>query len=158
MLMYGLCNIKSKNGVVTEEDFKTVVRNKFRHNQILNVGKPQIHPQVTPFSQTTICQIFSATEIVPQKVASNKTPGKRKVDLTDVSTHAHSSLTNVCSFLNIPKNDPTGRRRLSPFLTLDDNQKPVPSEHMDILMRTQRILDLKIAAPFNTNEEEDDEQ
>ena len=153
MLMYTLINIKNKNGTITPDDFKNAVRNNFMPLRALSLGNPAIHPQVDSVDNTPVSYLFTSLEMVPQKIASNRSSGKKKTNLSDPSTHAHSSLFNVCSPSFMPKSDPTGRLRLSPYLQLEDGTTPLPNKYNDILERTQRLLDLRIKNPSIEDED-----
>lgn len=149
MVMYALLNTKKKNGTVSIDDFRSVLRTKkFRSSMMLNLGKTSAHPQVDIFASTPICKLFSTMEIVPQLVASKRNQGKRKNNLSDPSLHASASLAHVCSITNTPKNDPTGRRRSSPYVQLDEDLKPIPYRNPTVLRKTQEMLTLRINNPY----------
>lgn len=101
-------------------DEKTIIAlmNKFLRKDRI-AGLRHKHGEITSISTSNDCMMFGVTSvIVPQEEATAGVGGVSRINLQNPAKHFHMSLAEVCAYNTLPKADPTGRRRINPFVSL----------------------------------------
>jgi hypothetical protein len=114
----------------------------------LIVGLNKDHGEVSSATTPGDNKFFKITSIlVPQSSSSGnrkrkgKAKAKTKSNVVDPTKFLHASIAEVGSYTNLPKSDPIGHSRISPYCHLkDDNTIARNPELMGILEATQLLI------------------
>lgn len=105
---------------LTENEIRTIMNATLRPRAIFNIMKTKKGVSTVSYSGDN--KFFKITSmLVPQSSSGGKSSKKERVSVEDPQYHFHSSIAEVGSFLFLPKADPSGHARISPFLQLSPN-------------------------------------
>lgn len=139
-MMFALQNAAKKG--LTEKDVDNVFKKNFKHWTIFSINHQ--HGEVASLSSPSACMSFKTT--TNMILQTNITQGK-SVAKTNIVTSAnilHSSIAAVGQFNNLPKTEPTGRKRGNPHMAFDNRGITfMPAKHEALLNRTQSVIDGK---------------
>lgn len=121
---------------LTEKEIIGVMNKYLRAGKIFGITSSHVNMSSVSYSGDN--KFLKITSImVPQASASNKTTRSKtsKASDSDPSKRLHVSIADVGSFLYLPKTNPSGAARISPYITLDNNGTVLPS------VRNKELLD-----------------
>lgn len=121
---------------LSEKEIIETMNKNIRLGRIFSITSGHINMATSAYSGDN--KFFKFTSVmVPQANASNKTTRTKtsKASDGDPSKRLHVSIADVGSFLNLPKTNPSGAARISPYITLDKNGVVMRSE------RNRELLD-----------------
>lgn len=99
------------------------------------------HVEVSSISSPSDCMAFKITSnlILQSDIGSGNAQSKSIT--IDGSKVLHSSILEVGQFANLPKTEPTGRRRVNPYVLLDNSWTVVRApEYIEFLETVQRAI------------------
>lgn len=139
-IMYTLRSTKNKKGVLELRDVNKIFGN-LKIGTIAALSNHAKHPEITTVSSSCDNYLIGITnEIVTQDKASGAGSNQR-INLSDPSKHLDASIAEVASYNVLPKSDPTGRNRISPFVTLNERYEIIrDKKHVELIDRTQRMI------------------
>jgi len=131
---FRLNKIASKK-ILTEKEIIETMNKNMRAGKIFSIASSHVNTSTAAYSGDN--KFFKVTSVmVPQANSSNKTTREKtsKASDNDPSKRLHVSIADVGSFLYLPKTNPSGAARISPYVRLGNNGTVLPSpEHAELL-------------------------
>lgn len=110
---------------LTEKDADKIIHKFMKPLLIVKINHK--HTEVTSVSSPSDCMSFKITaNLVLQSDIGAGNAAAKSLKL-DASKILHSSIAEVGQFNNLPKTDPTGRKRINPYLQLGHQWAVVPN-------------------------------
>ena len=134
-MMFALQNASKKN--MTEKDVDKIFK-ILNTYQIFRINHR--HGEVASISSPSACMSFKTTAgIIPQ---TNITTGKTtKSSIITSANKLDASIAEVGQYNNMPKGEPTGRRRVNPYVLLDERGIAIQrKETADIINSAQNEI------------------
>jgi hypothetical protein len=117
-LMFQLQSSAKKN--LTKTEIINLMRRQLKTELIIDITKK--HREVTSVSCPGDNKFYKITSVlVPQTSSSGDNNSKAKSNLVDPAKFLHSSIAEVANYAGMPKSDPIGKSRVSPYLRLTDD-------------------------------------
>lgn len=143
-LMFKLQKSAKKN--LNKLEISKLMRSQLKPDTIIKLNKD--HNEVSSVSAPGDNMFFKTTSLlVPQSSASGKRKGKgkgkgkTKSNIADPTKFLHASIAEVGSYTTLPKSDPIGHSRISPFVHMGDDGSIVRNPDLiKILDATQNLI------------------
>lgn len=143
-LMFKLQKSAKKN--LNKLEVTNLLRRTLKPDLIIGLNKD--HGEVSSASAPGDNKFFKITSIlVPQSSSSSskkrkgKAKAKTKANVVDPTKFLHASIAEVGSYTNLPKSDPIGQSRVSPFLHLKEDMTVARNpDLMKLLDTTQQLI------------------
>lgn len=135
-LMFQLQSSAKKN--LNKVEIVNLMRRNLKPDLI--VGMTRKHREVNSVACPGDNMFFKITSvIIPQTNTSGTS--RSKTNMVDPSKHLHVSIAEIGSYSNLPKSDPVGKSRVSPYLQIrDDGTVQRNPELLDLLNATQKRI------------------
>lgn len=122
-------------------ELNKILRSRFK----LNTAKKRLsswHGEINAVSYPGSNKIFRITSmLIPQDQANRRGSSHNKDVFSDPSRRLHASWAEVCSYCNLPKNDPIGINRIGPCVNIDHNGSIIRDpDKYDLIESTQKRL------------------
>ena len=114
-MMFALQN-SAKKGPLTEKDIENILK-MVNTYQIFRINHK--HAEVASISSPSACMSFKTTANIVQQ-ASITTGRSAKTTIVTSANFLDASIAEVGQYNNMPKGEPTGRKRINPFVELDE--------------------------------------
>lgn len=142
-LMFKLQKSAKKN--MNKLEVTKILRKSLKPDLIIGLNRD--HSEVTSAMTPGDNMFVKITSLlVPQSSASSKkgkskNKAKAKTNVVDPTKHLHVSIAEVGSYTNLPKSDPVGHSRISPYVHLKEDMSIARNPDLiEILDKTQRLI------------------
>jgi len=124
----------------TKKDMNGLLRASIKPTLATNIKRD--HIEVSNASTPGDNKYFTITSQVAIQTDASPARGKKASAKTDdPSNHLHASLAYVGSYSTMNKSDPTGKRKLNPYVHTDEHDTIVINPELeDVLERTQAMI------------------
>lgn len=133
--------LRASKKQLTRKDVETIMRDNVRADLITRINRQ--HGEVSSVSSSTDNMIFKLTSnVVQQTSSSGGTGAKSGKPTVEPSKFAHVSIAEVCSYLNSPKSEPSGRGKLNPCVKIGPGGEILRNKELaELLDKTQKAFD-----------------
>lgn len=130
----------AKKKELTADRVTSIMNDHLKAGAAYRLSKEE-HPETTTTYTAGSNKVLKTTILLlPQSNSSKGKSGKGSSNIMDAKKRMHASVAEVGAFLAIPKNDPSGRARCSPFVQLSETGLVLRNpDHVELLDRTQRL-------------------
>lgn len=134
---------KDPNFVILFDNIKKSIDSAIRTEEIMKIKKDQAE-LITVADPTDVPLIKMGRIATPQEKSDKIRCKNSKIGPDDPDYKLHESLVECGSFLDMSKNDPSGRNRFNLFIKLNDNYNIIPNEDIKpIIDNVARLLHSK---------------
>lgn len=138
MLAYDFQNRPDKEWTVA--DLNDTLKNRFKLNTAIG-QLTKTHGELNTVNYPGDNKMFRITSMLIPQDKARRTKGHSKGLISDASRLLHASIAEVGQFNNLPKNNPDGRARIGPNVSLEvDGTIRRRPERMELIDRTQKRL------------------
>lgn len=96
------------------------------------------HGEKTNVQYPGDCMLFKHTLISVRQIDAVATPnGKSKINVDDPGYQFDPSILDSGSVVNFPKGEPDGRKKLNPFISIDEKGKIIPGPYHEMLLEVK---------------------
>lgn len=131
-------NSKATKKELTFRDVSKIIRSVPKAEVAMSMSTG--HNEINSASSSGDNKFFKITNKIVLQTDSGVSGkgGKTKSSASDISKFLHASISEVGSYLTLPKSEPTGRSRINPFLTIASDGTIIRNEEdRELLDRTQ---------------------
>lgn len=134
--------IKRRNkGELKPKDIDSAIKSSIKFDSVTKISNGQRHGEVTSISYPGDNMFFKITSNVCSQVRSGGSGSSNNSIKSDKSSFLHASLAEVGSVCVLPKSDPTGRTRISPWVNIDEEGNIIRNpENFDLIENTQKYF------------------
>lgn len=138
MLAYDFQNRPDKEWTVA--DLNDTLKNRFKLNTAIG-QLTKTHGELNTVNYPGDNKMFRITSMLIPQDKARRTKGHSKGLISDASRLLHASIAEVGQFNNLPKNNPDGRARIGPNVSLEvDGTIRRRPERMELIDKTQKRL------------------
>lgn len=138
-VVFGL-QASQKKKALTKKDVMEVMNKLLKINLIQKINDK--HAEVSSVSSPSDCMAFKITSnlVLQSDIGSGQAGGRSST--LDASKIAHASIMEIGQAFNLPKGEPTGRKRSNPMAKLGEGWTTIPdAEEVELLSRVQATID-----------------
>lgn len=131
---------------LTQDAVERTMAKHFRMKTIFGILKQ--HKGVNALGYSGDNKFFKITsELVPQTSSGNRGSSKERLSVDDQYLYLHASVAEVGGYLFVPKPDPSGHARISPFVKVDAKGRIDPDPAKEpYITAAQKLISQRAAA------------